>query len=81
MTATPDPPARRPRRPKALIPLLLLLPTLVIFLVITGYPVVQLFVSSFHTFGRRQIFGAPPDFVGLANYQRVLSDPYFWEVM
>lgn len=61
--------------------MLLLAPTLVVFLLVTGYPVVQLLVSSFQNFGRRQIFGAPPEFVAFDNYTATLTDPYFWQVM
>jgi N,N'-diacetylchitobiose transport system permease protein len=62
-------------------PALLLLPALAILAVITGWPLVQLIVMSFQKFGRAQIFGAPPEFVGLDNYMDVLTDSQFWVVL
>lgn len=62
-------------------PALLLLPAGLIVAALTGWPLIQLLVMSVQKFGRAQIFGAPPEFVGLANYVRVLTDPAFWAVM
>ena len=33
---------------------------------------------SFQEFGRAQVFGAPPEFVGFENYVAILTDPEFW---
>lgn len=74
------PPARR-RRPRALTPALLLVPTGVVLLAIIGWPLLQLVIISFQEFGRAQIFGAPAPWVGLDNYVAVLSDPVFWNVL
>ena len=38
-------------------------------------PLVQLIVMSFQKFGREQIFGKPPLFVGLENYAFALTSP------
>jgi len=62
-------------------PWLLLTPALAIIAVITGWPLVQLFVMSFQKYGRAQIFGAPPEFVGFDNYVEVLTDVEFWQVL
>jgi N,N'-diacetylchitobiose transport system permease protein len=70
---------RRRRRPLGVI--LLLLPSLVMLAVFIGWPLVQLVIMSFQQFGRAQIFGRPPEFVGLDNYVRVLTDPEFWAVL
>lgn len=85
----PEPPApdrqrggrRRSRRPGGLTPYALLVPGLLVLAVITGWPLVQLFVMSFQEFGRAQVFGAPTEFVGLANYLAVLTDAEFWQVL
>ena len=85
----PEPPApdrqrggrRRSRRPGGFTPYALLVPGLLVLAVITGWPLVQLFVMSFQEFGRAQVFGAPPEFVGLANYLAVLTDAEFWQVL
>lgn len=57
---------------------LLVIPSVAITLVAVGYPLVRQIMMSFQKFGLQQQFGAPPDFVGLANYGQVLSDPAFW---
>lgn len=78
-----DSPAPRPRRRarRPLAPAFLLIPTGVVLLAIIGWPLIQLIVISFQEFGRAQVFGAPAPFVGLANYQAVLGDPMFWNVL
>jgi N,N'-diacetylchitobiose transport system permease protein len=74
----PDPPRRR-RVPIA--PWLLLAPAGVMLVVFIGWPLVQLVIMSFQKFGRAQIFGAAPEFVGLGNYVAVLGDAQFWLVL
>jgi len=71
------------RRVSALLrgPALLLVPGFAVIVIVTGWPLVKLVIMSFQKFGRRQIFGAPPDFVGLANYTKVLTDGEFWVVL
>jgi N,N'-diacetylchitobiose transport system permease protein len=59
----------------------LLFPTLAILAVVIGWPLINLILLSFQEFGRAQIFGAPPEFVGLGNYQKILGDEAFWRVM
>src|SRR3954454_2473685 len=63
------------------LPYLLLAPTFVVLVVLTGYPLVRLLVMSTQKYGRAQVFGAPPEFVGLDNYRAVLTDPQFWVVL
>ncbi len=73
---------RPPRRRRArLAPLLLLTPALIMLAVFIGWPLVQMVVMSFQEFGRAQIFGAAPEFVGLDNYLAVLTDVEFWRVL
>ncbi len=85
MTVTTPPPAppRSRRRPvsERLAPFVLLLPAAVMLLVFIGWPLVQLIVMSFQEFGRAQVFGAPPEFIGFGNYVQVLTDPEFWRVL
>lgn len=59
----------------------LLFPTLAILAVVIGWPLINLILLSFQEFGRAQVFGAPPEFVGLGNYQKILGDEAFWRVM
>jgi N,N'-diacetylchitobiose transport system permease protein len=74
---------RRRLSPPAFLrgPWLLLGPVLAVIAVITGWPLVQLVVMSFQKYGRAQIFGAPPEFVGLDNYIEILTDAEFWQVL
>ena len=78
---TANPPARTPSKPKTTLArseertaLWLLLPSFVILLLVAVYPLARVFVSSFTD--ERFAAGAEaadPDFVGIANYQRLLS--------
>ena len=79
MTSTAIP--RRARRRRIPVPHLLLAPTVLVLLVLTGYPLVRLLVMSTQKFGRAQVFGQPPEFVGLDNYTKVLADKQFWLVL
>ena len=70
---------RRKRRPKA--PYLLIIPSILILIVGTGYPTVWQLVTSFKEFGLKQQFGRPAPFVGLDNYVSLLTDRAFWGVV
>ena len=59
----------------------LLAPSLIALGVALGYPLVRQFVLSFQDFGLAQQFGRPADWVGLDNYQRLVTDPYLWKVL
>lgn len=79
----PAAPARpqRARRRGAALPLLMLAPATAVVAAVIGWPLVQLLLLSFQEFGRAQVFGQPADWVGLANYVAVLTDPEFWQVL
>jgi N,N'-diacetylchitobiose transport system permease protein len=81
--AAPEPSERRRRSAIAggFTPYALLIPALLVLLAITGWPLVQLLIMSFQEFGRAQVFGAPPEFIGLGNYISVLTDSEFWQVL
>lgn len=84
LIAPPDPPSTGRRRflqAGGFTPYALLTPALIVLAVITGWPLLQLVIMSFQEFGRAQVFGAPPEFVGAENYAAVLTDPEFWEVL
>jgi N,N'-diacetylchitobiose transport system permease protein len=82
-TLAPSVPSRGGRRTllSRLAPWLLLTPAIAVLLVLTGYPLVKLVITSTQRYGREQVFGAPPEFVGLDNYRAVLTDRVFWDVL
>jgi N,N'-diacetylchitobiose transport system permease protein len=59
----------------------LVLPAVAVLAVVLGYPLVRLVEMSLQEYGLRQQFGAPAEFVGLANYRRIATDPQFWAVL
>ena len=83
--AAPTRPAATPPAPyvpwsRRLGPPMMLVPALVVLGVLIGYPLVRLVWTSFQEYGRAQVFGRPPVFVGLDNYRAILQDPQFWRV-
>jgi N,N'-diacetylchitobiose transport system permease protein len=78
-----EPPSRRRRFVSAggFTPYALLTPALIALVVITGWPLLQLLIMSFQEYGRAQVFGAAPEFVGFENYAAILTDPEFWGVL
>jgi N,N'-diacetylchitobiose transport system permease protein len=76
----PEPPAlRRPARRHT--PAWLVLPSLVLLVAALGYPVGWQVVTSFQHFGMMQQFGQPPEWVGLANYTSLVTDPELWLIV
>ncbi len=59
-------------------PLLYIAPGLALTLTIITYPIVDLFRLSVHDVGT---FGQIGEFVGLLNYQDMIEDELFWEVL
>ncbi|MCP2262934.1 carbohydrate ABC transporter permease [Promicromonospora thailandica] len=73
---------RQRRRRPPYLPWLLLSATMVILGVMTGSPVLRLFVMSFQEYERAQLMGQPAEWVGLDNYATVLTDVEgFWTVL
>ncbi|MFB7247853.1 sugar ABC transporter permease [Streptomyces populi] len=74
---------RAGRRPgTAAAPWALLAPCLLILVVVLGYPMVRLVTLSFQKFGQSQLWGfQPPESVGFDNFEGVLSDDEFWQVV
>ncbi|MGH9063077.1 MAG: carbohydrate ABC transporter permease [Acidimicrobiales bacterium] len=80
--ASPEWSARRRRRGRAdRLPYGLLLPSAAIIAAVLGYPLYKLFATSFQHFGLRQLFLHTTDWTGLANYQAVFTDGFFWTVV
>ena len=77
-TTLPGGPRRR--RPN-FFPHALLTPALIVLLVLVGWPVVKLVITSFQHFGREQAFGKPATWAGFQNYTKVLTDQSFWQML
>lgn len=59
-------------------PYLLILPTLLVIALLLLWPVLQIALMSVQQVGNRQLRGEPAEFVGVANYARILGDGQFW---
>lgn len=72
--------ARAPRTRRQPLPYALLVPTVLVLVVALGYPLVRQVVLSFQDFGLAQQFGRPPEWIGVENYRRLVTDDYLWRV-
>jgi len=68
-------------RPKSPVPYVLIIPAIGMLLVALAYPLGWQFLTSMQKFGLAQQFGKPPEFVGLANYRELFTDPQTWDVV
>jgi N,N'-diacetylchitobiose transport system permease protein len=79
--AAPRPGRRRPAG-AAGVPWLLLAPTLLVLLLVLGYPLVRLVTLSFQHFGQPQLWGfKPAEWAGFGNFAAILGDGEFWSVV
>jgi multiple sugar transport system permease protein len=69
----------RTRRRLRLLPYALALPIVLYEIALIVYPIAQGIYGSFQQI--ELAADTPPTWVGLANYQRMFSDPDFWQVM
>jgi N,N'-diacetylchitobiose transport system permease protein len=79
--AGPAPGAAGPRRRSGWLPYALVVPSVVVLLVLLGWPVVRDVLISFQRLGLAELVQRRTVWVGLANYAAVLSDPFFWTVV
>jgi N,N'-diacetylchitobiose transport system permease protein len=87
-----SPPGRGPGRRRAIrgrihigravTPWLLLAPCILVLVLVLGYPLYKLAVLSFQDYKKPQLWGfKPATWVGLDNYQAILQDSEFWDVV
>ena len=67
---------RRSRLPQAF-----LVPAIAVLVLALGYPLGRQVVMSLQEYGLAQQFGRPAPWVGLANYQALVTDSYLWAVV
>jgi N,N'-diacetylchitobiose transport system permease protein len=62
-----------------LTPYGLIIPAVVLLLTLLAYPVYRMIVVSLQKYEQPQLWGTrPPEWIGLANYQKLLKDSTFW---
>jgi N,N'-diacetylchitobiose transport system permease protein len=66
---------------RASVPYLLILPVLAAIGVVLGYPLYNLVTLSFQQYGLPELIQRKGSWVGLDNFQSVLSDSVFWETL
>jgi multiple sugar transport system permease protein len=75
-TAPASQPAARRQLSDVRIVQLFILPTVILLILMNIFPLIYSLFLSFTRFS--VISDAPPEWVGLANYQAILTDPRFW---
>jgi len=73
-------PSRRPGRrlrPSAALPYLALLPALLTFVLLLGYPVALVVATSFQHMGLKELISGTTTWVGFENYRTTLGNPEF----
>jgi N,N'-diacetylchitobiose transport system permease protein len=79
-TLPPAQPAGRRLRRGIALPYLLILPSVIAFIALLGYPLYQVAKISFQKLDLAELVQRRTVYVGFANWQRILSDPFFWRV-
>jgi N,N'-diacetylchitobiose transport system permease protein len=60
-----------------LLPYLAILPAVITFVVLLGYPVLLVVITSLQHFGLRELINGGQSWVGLDNFRTILGDPEF----
>src|SRR5690625_334442 len=81
MTTDAAPITRPSRRRRNRSPYFLLIPSIALLIIGTGYPIAWQLITSLRKYGMAQQFGQPADFVWFENYQAILKDPAMWGVV
>lgn len=62
-------------------PYVLILPSLIVIVLILGFPVYRLFTLSLQKYGLDEIISGKQIWVGFSNFKVLLKDPEFWVVL
>jgi N,N'-diacetylchitobiose transport system permease protein len=79
--SVPRRPGARARRLRPLVPYALLAPALLVLAAVLGFPMYRLVSLSFQQYGLKELFAGRGTFIGLRNYQDILTDSFFWTVV
>ena len=63
------------------LPYLLVAPAVAVLGVMLGYPLYRLGQLAVRDYGLKQVFGAPAELIGLANFTEIFGDHEFWTVL
>jgi N,N'-diacetylchitobiose transport system permease protein len=63
------------------MPYWLVLPSVLVIVAVLAYPLFQLVSLSFQQYRLKELLQGHGTFIGLSNYQSVLTDPFFWQVV
>jgi N,N'-diacetylchitobiose transport system permease protein len=74
-------PSPSARRRAALLPYALVAPTIAVIAGILGFPLAMLVWLSLQHYGLRELIAHQGEWVGLGNYQAIITDPLFREVI
>ncbi|HET7900662.1 MAG TPA: sugar ABC transporter permease [Candidatus Nanopelagicales bacterium] len=78
----PSGPSLRPRRRRGdRMPYWLVLPSVVVIAAVLAYPLFQLLSLSLQQYRLKELLKGKGEFIGLKNYQAILTDPFFWQVV
>ena len=66
---------------RRLLPYVPILPSLIAFIVLLGYPVVLVVLISLQRFGFAELVQRKTVWIGLGNYAQIFGDPTFWTVV
>jgi N,N'-diacetylchitobiose transport system permease protein len=84
LVARPGAPSRPPAAElvgRRVAPYLAILPALLTFIVLLGYPVVLVVLLSFQQYNLAQLFGRPTTWIGLDNYKEILGSAAFLTIV
>jgi N,N'-diacetylchitobiose transport system permease protein len=73
--------ARRLHRRVDWMPYWLLFPSIVLIVVLLGYPLVRLIETSFQEYGLAQLFSHTTVWNGISNYRAILTAASFWDAV
>jgi raffinose/stachyose/melibiose transport system permease protein len=72
----------RTRREERAAYWLMVLPAVLLYLLVLGFPIVISILLSLSNYGGGRMFGGEPwRIVGFQQYERLIRDPYFWSAL